>query len=149
MNRLPSRSELVEQGYIYGMVMENFPLGDPAVEWMRTAPDVQVYLPKVSGGNDNDNCVLAVTPAPGGEEIIAVWTQSSCETWGDNRIMISRSNNGVDWQPPEFVIGARHAEEKQSSWGMPMWSKSGRLYLFLSRKRSRMIFTASRRGYWG
>ena len=66
MKKLPTREELIAQGYPFGMVTEGIPFGDSAVEWMRTAPDVKVYIPEKDMGPDCDNCVLAVTPTPDG-----------------------------------------------------------------------------------
>lgn len=130
MKTLPTREELIAAGYPFGRVNDDIPFGDPAVEWMRTAPDVKVYIPQRDPGPDCDNCVLAVTPTPSGEDLLAVWTQSSAECFGDNRIVIARSADGVSWSAPQTVVGARSREEKQSSWGMPMYTRSGRLYLF-------------------
>jgi len=43
-------------------------------EWLRTNPDVIVYLPK--GENDGDNEHFLVFEAPKSEELIAIWTQT-------------------------------------------------------------------------
>ena len=66
---------------------------------------------------------------PRSAQIRAVWTQSAVEGSGSNRIVIARSADGLRWSMPEFIVGARGPGEPQSSWGMPMYSRSGRLYL--------------------
>lgn len=137
MKKLPTREELIAQGYPFGMVTEGIPFGDSAVEWMRTAPDVKVYIPEKDMGPDCDNCVLAVTPTPDGKELLAIWTQSSAECFGDNHIVIARTDDGENWSAPQTVIGARSREEKQSSWGMPMYTRSGRLYIFYIQESDR------------
>ena len=130
MNKLLTREELIAHGYPFGRVNDDIPFGDPSNEWMRTKPDVKVYIPQRDLGPDCDNCVLAVLPTPDEKELIAVWTQSSAECYGDNHIVIARTTDGVNWSNPQFIVGAGQGEEKQSSWGMPMYTKSGRLYLF-------------------
>lgn len=130
MDRLMTREEMIAAGYPFGKAGEGVPLGDPKTEWQRTKPDICVFLPDKTGQNYNDNCVLAVTPSPDRKELLAVWTQSSVECNGDNRIVIARSADGVHWSAPEYVIGARNDRELQSSWAMPMITESGRLYLF-------------------
>jgi hypothetical protein len=127
--KLLSREELVAQGCPYGRVTDFVPFGNPATEWLRTEPDALLYVPQADGGKDNDNCVLAVTPTHDGNELIAIWTQSSVECGGDNRIVIARSGDGMRWSMPKDIVGARNAGDPQSSWGMPMYSRSGRLYL--------------------
>lgn len=130
MTRLPSREELVNAGFPFGKASDYIPFGDPSVEWQRTNPDVAIYIPKEDMKHDCDNCVLAVTETPDGSELIAIWTQSSAEGFGDNRIVIARTNDGVNWSAPDVIIGWTKDEPMQSSWGMPMYSKSGRLYIF-------------------
>lgn len=129
MEKLFSREELIQQGYPFGKVSDFIPFGNPENEWMRSEPDVKVFIPEKDGGNNCDNCVLAVTPTPDGKELIAVWTQSSVEGGGNNRIVISRTSDGENWSYPEVIVGAYTADVPQSSWGMPMFTKSGRLYL--------------------
>lgn len=137
MKQLPTREELISAGYPFGRVNDDIPFGDPAVEWMRTQPDVKVYIPARDMGSDCDNCVLAVTPTPSGEELLAIWTQSSAECFGDNHIVIARTADGVHWSAPQTIIGARSPKEKQSSWGMPMYTRSGRLYIFFIQETDR------------
>ena len=64
-------------------------------EWLRTNPDVVVYLPK--GKEDGDNEHFLVFEAPHSDELLALWTQSSVEGKGDNRAVIARSMDGKHW----------------------------------------------------
>ena len=130
MHKLPTREELIARGYPFGKVTEGIPFGDYTNEWMRTEPDFQIYIPKKDPGNDCDNCVLAVVPTPDGKELLAIWTQSAMEDFGNNRILIARTEDGVHWSEPQFIVGAQSVADMQSSWGMPMYTKSGRLYIF-------------------
>lgn len=128
-DRLLSREELVNQGYPFGKVNDFIPFGNPQNEWMRSEPTVKVFIPEKDGADNCDNCVLAVTATPDGKELIAVWTQSSVEGRGNNRIVLSRTNDGENWTYPQPIVGTYTVGEAQSSWGMPMFSKSGRLYM--------------------
>ena len=133
MRMLYTREELIAAGYPYGKVYDGIPFGNPATEWMRTNPDSIIYAPAKDMAGDCDNCVLAVTELPDGSGLMAMWTQSSCEGHGDNRILISKSKDGMIWSQPKFVLGRTgpdDTEHMQSSWGMPMFSASGRLYMF-------------------
>lgn len=106
---------------------------DLEVEIGRTRPDYVVYAPKKADGSEFDagNEQLMVFDGPGGM-LMAVWTQSSYESAGDHRIMFSRSADaGRSWTPPRMLAGAPRpgAAEKQASWGIPLVSKSGRIYV--------------------
>lgn len=129
MEQLLTREELIAQGYPFGYTTKDIPFGDPKTEWMRTGPDAVIYVPKEDLGPDCDNETLVVTPTSDGSELLAIWTQSSVECNGDNRIMLSRSSDGINWSNPEVITGATKAGEKQSSWAVPMYTKSGRLYI--------------------
>ena len=106
--------------------------GDPAVEWKRSKPDVQVYMPKEGGLNDGDNEHFLVFESPKGD-LLAMWTQSSVEGRGDNHIMLARSRDGVKWGEPIRLAGpARGENTPQASWGFPVVSRQGRIYCFYS-----------------
>jgi hypothetical protein len=64
-------------------------------EWRRSNPDVVVYLPKGGDHHDGDNEMLLVFPAPKSDGLIGMWTQSSVEGRGDNRII--RTANTTFW----------------------------------------------------
>ncbi|MGE4564834.1 MAG: exo-alpha-sialidase [Victivallaceae bacterium] len=117
---------------------------DLAVEIGRTGPDYVVYAPKHADGLDFDagNEQPMIFDAPGGV-LMAVWTQSSYEGAGDHRIMLSRSfDAGRSWDGPRMLAGSPRpgAEEKQASWGFPLISKSGRIYVIYNQFTGRIDY---------
>lgn len=106
-----------------------------AEEWKRSNPDVVVYLPRGGDAHDGDNEMLLVFPAPKSEELIAIWTQSTVEAHGDNRQILSRSSDGLHWSEPVRIAGSRAGTgDPQASWGVPIVSRTGRIYLFYVRE---------------
>lgn len=101
-------------------------------EIQRTQPDYIVYSPKSVDGStfDTGNEHFLVFDGPDGS-LMAVWTQSSYEGAGDHRIMFTRSpDNGVTWEPPIRVAGPDKPKAGlMASWGFPLISKTGRLYV--------------------
>jgi len=101
-------------------------------ELQRSKPDYVVYVPKSTDGStfDTGNEHFLVFDGPDGS-MMAVWTQSTYEGAGDHRIVFSRSEDeGESWAPPLRVAGpARPGEGYMSSWGFPLLSKSGRIYV--------------------
>jgi hypothetical protein len=99
-----------------------------AEEWQRSRPDVLVYRPKEQGLNDGDNEHFLVFESPKGD-LLAMWTQSSVETHGDNHLMLARSKDGQKWSAPMKLIGPGPGEQiPEASWGFPLVAKSGRIY---------------------
>lgn len=112
---------------------------DPATEWKRSRPDIVVYRPRGEAHHDTDNEHFLVQQSHDGTELLAFWTQSSCEGHGDNRIMMSRSSNGHIWSQPQKIVGTEPGEHGgQASWGVPIMSRAGRLYLFYTRQTDRV-----------
>jgi len=105
---------------------------DVQVELRRSRPDYVVYVPKSLDGStlDTGNEHFLVFDGPDGS-LMAVWTQSTCEGAGDHRIMFSRSaDEGATWSPPRRIAGiARKGEGLQASWGFPLLSAAGRIYV--------------------
>jgi hypothetical protein len=101
-------------------------------EMQRSRPDYVVYQPKSLDGStfDTGNEHFLVSDAPDGT-MMAVWTQSTLEGGGDHRIMFSRSlNEGITWTPPKRLVGPRWVGDgKIASWGYPLVSKRGRIYV--------------------
>lgn len=101
-------------------------------EWKRTRPDIVVFLPEedVYTG-DNEHFLVFETPRG---DWLALWTQSSVEGNGDNHLVVSRSVNQTNWTRPQFVVGSRRGERgNQASWGFPVVSAQGRIYIFYTR----------------
>lgn len=105
---------------------------DLTVECRRTQPDYIVYVPGSVDGStfDTGNEHFLVFDGPD-DALMAVWTQSSYEGAGDHRIVFSRSaDEGVTWSKPMLLAGCPKPEVgKQASWGFPMVSRSGRIYV--------------------
>jgi len=103
-----------------------------AREMKRSESDYVVYVPKSVDGStfDNGNEHFLVFDGPDGS-LMAVWTQSTAEGAGDHRIMFVRSTDeGLTWSSPQRIAGpARKGEGNQASWGFPMVSASGRIYV--------------------
>ncbi len=108
--------------------------GDPASEWRRSDPDIVVYIPRAGERNDTDNEHFLVFESPGGD-LLAMWTQSSCEGRGDNHIVLSRSRDGHTWGEPLLIAGTRAGtDDLQASWGFPLVADSGRIYCLYTRE---------------
>ncbi|MCD6361878.1 MAG: exo-alpha-sialidase, partial [Armatimonadetes bacterium] len=101
---------------------------DVAGELARSEPDYVVFVP--TGDHDTGNEHFLVTDAPDGA-LMAVWTQSSYEGAGDHRIMFARSeDDGRTWSAPIRIVGPRRpGEGYMASWGFPVTSASGRIYV--------------------
>ena len=114
------------------------PVGDPATDWKRSKPDVTVYLPKAGEQHDGDNEMFIVFPAPRSDELLGMWTQSSVEGRGDNRIMLARSGDGLHWSEPKRIVGTPPGtQEPQASWGVPIVARTGRIYCVYVKEQPR------------
>jgi len=101
-------------------------------EIRRTEPDYVVYRPRSVDGStfDTGNEHFLVFDGPDGS-LMAVWTQSSYEGAGDHRIVFSRSEDeGDTWSSPRRLVGPRRpGDGHMASWGFPLTSRSGRIYV--------------------
>ncbi|MCX6899187.1 MAG: sialidase family protein [Verrucomicrobia bacterium] len=114
------------------------PTADPATDWKRSKPDVTVYLPKEGEHHDGDNEMFIVFKAPKSDELLGMWTQSSVEGRGDNRIMLARSSDGRRWSQPQRIIGTTPGtKEPQASWGVPIVARTGRIYCVYLKEQPR------------
>jgi hypothetical protein len=135
MKFLFSRNELIELEYPFGRYGKDIPLGDPEVEWKRSNPDIKVFVPTGTGIYNADNEHFLVFNAPGNNELLALWTQSSVEGFGDNHLVLSRSKDAVNWSAPKYITGTEYGKRGlQASWGFPIVSEKGRIYVFYTRK---------------
>ncbi len=105
-------------------------------EWKRSNPDFTVFLP--TGYHDGDNEHFLVFEAPKSDELLALWTQSSVEGRGDNRLVLARSFEPGRWSDPVFLAGCQAGEQgKQASWGFPIVADNGRIYVFYTKEIDR------------
>ena len=108
---------------------------DLAVELRRTQPDYVVYVPKSADGSTHDtgNEHFLVFDGPDGS-LMVVWTQSTREAMPDQRIVFSRSEDeGETWAPPRVIAGPPPDGDAMASWGFPLVSASGRIYVIFNR----------------
>jgi hypothetical protein len=103
-------------------------------EIYRTQPDFIVYVPHPDCGNysstGNEHFIVFDGPD---ENLMSVWTQSTHEQAKDHRIVFSSScNQGKNWTAP-ITIAGDGSLEKRASWGFPMLSASGRIYVIYNR----------------
>jgi hypothetical protein len=106
---------------------------DMETELRRTEPDYVVFVPRSLDGstNDNGNEHFLVFDGPDGS-LLAVWTHSHSEGYGNHKLVFARSDDeGVTWTPPLRLAGPElKGEGLEASWGFPIVSKSGRIYVF-------------------
>ncbi|NUP99541.1 MAG: exo-alpha-sialidase [Armatimonadetes bacterium] len=109
-------------------------MADLALELQRTHPDYVVYVPGSQDGSTGDtgNEHFLVFDGPDGS-LMAVWTQSTIEGRPDQRIVFTRSEDeGQTWTPPRVLAGPSETTF-MASWGFPLVSHSGRIYVLYSR----------------
>ncbi len=100
-----------------------------------TKPDFIVFVPEVTdaGVSDTGNEHFLVFDGPDGS-MMAVWTQSSAEAQPDQHIAFARSDDeGVTWTKPRIIAGPKKPGDGfMASWGYPLVSKQGRIYVLYS-----------------
>jgi hypothetical protein len=105
-------------------------------ELMRTQPDYVIYVPGSLDGSTHDtgNEHLMVFDGPDGE-LKALWTQSTFEGQPDQRIVFTRSpDGGFTWDAPRVIAGPQPpAQGPMASWGFPLVSRSGRIYVIYNK----------------
>ena len=105
-------------------------------EWLRTRPDLVVYLPARPGGRDGDNEHFLVDYTPR-SELLAVWTQGTSESAPDNHVVFARSvDEGKTWSAPSEIDGPTEDPGLTASWGFPVISRSGRIYCFYNKNNN-------------
>ena len=105
-----------------------------------THPDYVMFVPKILEW-ESDNVHLYVVEHKQFGGLLAFWTQSTFEGTGNNHLVMSSSlDGGKTWAYPKYIIGSRAMtredglKEAQASWGFPIVTKSGRIYLFYYRE---------------
>lgn len=102
-----------------------------------TKPDFIVYVPQVHdqhvSNTGNEHFLVFDGPK---DVLMAVWTQSSAESQPDQHIAFARSTDeGRTWSRPEIIAGPKKAGEGHiASWGYPLVSRSGRIYVLYSQQ---------------
>ena len=102
-----------------------------------TGPDYVMFIPRQIEG-ESDNVHLYVVEHEGYGGLLAFWTQSTVEGTGNNHVVMAGSRDGgKNWTEPRFLLGSRalqRSPEAQASWGFPIVTRSGRIYLFYYRE---------------
>ena len=105
-------------------------------ELRSTNPDFVVYKPGSLDGStfDTGNEHFIVFDGPDGS-LMTVWTQSTAEGQPDQRIVFVRSEDeGKTWPLPRIIAGpVPPAKGGLASWGFPLVSKKGRIYVIYSK----------------
>lgn len=104
-------------------------------ELRRTQPDRIVYNPgPIEKGNGKTGNEHFLVTELSDRELIAVWTQSTREGQPDHHIVFSKSTDGGhNWTEPVTLAGPdRDNGVGMASWGFPIVSRSGSLYVFYS-----------------
>lgn len=100
-----------------------------------TKPDYVVFVPVVTDTNvtDTGNEHFLVFDGPD-DSLMAVWTQSSAESQPDQHIAFAQSKDeGRTWTKPRIIAGPKKpGDGHMASWGYPLVSKSGRIYVLYS-----------------
>ena len=131
MSNLPTREALIKAGYPYGKAADGIPMGDEKAEYLRTSPDYITYIPHADDGTDRDNEHFQVLKVKSGKKLYALWTQSSVEGKGNNHLVYAFSDDYVHWTEPKVLSGAiQNGSKAPASWGFPIMSASGRIYVF-------------------
>ncbi|MBI3209163.1 MAG: exo-alpha-sialidase [Candidatus Solibacter usitatus] len=107
-------------------------------ELQRTKPDYIAFVPGSVDGSteDSHNEHFLVFDGPDGS-MMAVWTQSHGRKGigPQNRIRFAQSkDDGVTWSQPLLIAGPANLKDPQgmASWGFPLVSKSGRIYVLFN-----------------
>jgi len=102
---------------------------DLDVEIARTKPDYIVYRPASENpetGDTGNEHFLVFECAD--QTLGAVWTQSTKEGDANQKLVFSKSRDqGETWSSPLTIAGP------MASWGFPMVSKSGRIYVLFNK----------------
>jgi hypothetical protein len=106
-----------------------------------TTPDFVVFVPTVTDTsvNDTGNEHFLVFDGSDGS-LMAVWTQSSAESQPDQHIAFARSTDeGKTWSKARIIAGPKKpGDGHMASWGYPLVSKSGRIYVLYSQHIGRV-----------
>lgn len=90
-----------------------------AQEWLRTSPDIVVYVPRDQQAPDSMNQHFNVVATPE-RNFLATWTSATMESCPDQRVLFSRSTDrGITWSDPEVLDGP--SPEDPPGTGLASW----------------------------
>ncbi|MBR4104161.1 MAG: exo-alpha-sialidase [Thermoguttaceae bacterium] len=110
-----------------------------------TKPDFIVYIPKVEPEKLGDcyNDHFQVFDGPGGA-LFALTCQATCEGALDQHVTLFKSvDGGKTWSAPKVLAGPKtfDSDVPIASWGFPMVSKSGRIYVIYNQYQPGKVST--------
>ena len=98
------------------------------MEWLRTEPDIVVYVPERDGEQDETNQHFNVIATPTGA-FLATWTTATREADPNQRVVLSRSRDrGKTWTLPRLLDGP--GPDDPEGTGMASWQ-----FLIVARRR--------------
>ena len=104
-------------------------------ELKATRPDYVVFVPEVTDDrvSDTGNEHFLVFDGPDGS-LMAIWTQSTSEGQPDQHIVFAQSRDeGQTWTRRGSLPGRRRpGQGHMASWGFPLVSRTGRIYVLYS-----------------
>lgn len=108
----------------------------PEHEWLRTNPDLVIYVPAPRPDADETNQHFNVIPTPAGA-LLATWTTATAEGDPDQRVVFSRSTDlGKTWTPPQKIDGAGPNDEPgtgMASWQFLVVGAQSRIWCFYNK----------------
>ncbi len=113
--------------------------GHDQAELFRTRPDYVIYIPgnRNTGGLPDAANEHFLVFRRGDGTLAAVWTQSGFEGQCNQHIVFASSDrHGRTWTPPRIIAGGqpdRATGKGMCSWGYPLVSRSGRIYVLYSK----------------
>ena len=113
--------------------------GNDKAELFRTHPDYVIYVPdgRGTGGLPDVANEHFLVFRRGDGTLAAVWTQSGFEGECNQHIVFASSDSrGRVWSPPRIIAGGSPdpaTGRGMCSWGFPLVSRSGRIYVLYSK----------------
>ena len=103
-------------------------------DWQRTNPDLVLNLPKDPPSYSEHQDHILVDYTPGGD-LLAIWWMVH-KSIDDMGVYFARSSDhGRSWTPPMHIHEPGPEPGHGSSFGFPVMSKSGRIYVYYNRSK--------------
>ena len=103
-------------------------------DWQRSNPDLVLNLPTQPPHYSEHQDHVLVDYTPGGD-LLAIWTMA-LDTVDDMDVFFARSSDhGRSWTAPAHIHEPGPQAGHVSSFGFPVMSKSGRIYVYYNRSK--------------
>ena len=104
-------------------------------DWQRTNPDLVLNLPTQPPHYSEHQDHVLVDYTPGGD-LLAIWTMAFAASGDDMDVYFARSSDhGRSWTAPAHIHEPGPQAGHISSFGFPVMSKSGRIYVYYNRSK--------------